>query len=132
MKLGSLGDIVFQVSDSVVETLNNLVWSGNASYSTHQRHLNNALTEMTGIEPDSLSFDMELSLYAGVQPMTELVKIWNYERAGTALSFVLGSRTYGKYRWNIVSHKATVLTYDKKGDPTRISVSLVLQEYLKS
>ena len=38
MVLGALGDITFEVSDEVVQTLNNLSWGGSARYATHQRH----------------------------------------------------------------------------------------------
>ena len=39
MQIGTLGEVVFSVSDRVVETINNFTWSGSARYSTHQRHL---------------------------------------------------------------------------------------------
>lgn len=132
MQVGVLGDIVFQVSSNVIKTLDNLQWSGSARYGEHSRHLTNALTEFTGIDPDTMSFDMELSVYLGVDPMAELVKIWTYERSGKPLSLVVGERAYGKYKWTIKSHKIKMRTYDKKGNVTGVSVSVDLLEYLKS
>ena len=132
MQVGVLGDIVFQVSSNVIKTLDNLQWSGSARYGEHSRHLTNALTEFTGIDPDTMSFDMELSVYLGVDPMAELVKIWTYERSGKPLSLVVGERAYGKYKWTIKSHKIKMRTYDKKGNVTGTSVSVDLLEYLKS
>jgi hypothetical protein len=132
MQVGVLGDIVFQVSSNVIKTLDNLQWSGSARYGEHSRHLTNALTEFTGIDPDTMSFDMELSAYLGVDPMAELVKIWTYERSGKPLSLVVGERAYGKYKWTIKSHKIKMRTYDKKGNVTGASVSVDLLEYLKS
>jgi hypothetical protein len=132
MQVGVLGDIIFQVSSNVVQTLDNLQWSGSARYGEHERHLTNALTEFTGIDPDTMSFDMELSAYLGVDPMAELVKIWTYERSGKPLSLVVGERAYGKYKWTIKSHKIKMRTYDKRGNVTGASVSVELLEYLKS
>ena len=132
MQVGVLGDIVFQVSSNVIKTLDNLQWSGSTRYGEHSRHLTNALTEFTGIDPDTMSFDMELSVYLGVDPMAELVKIWTYERSGKPLSLVVGERAYGKYKWTIKSHKIKMRTYDKKGNVTGASVSVDLLEYLKS
>ena len=132
MQVGVLGDIVFQVSSNVIKTLDNLQWSGSARYGEHSRHLTNALTEFTGIDPDTMSFDMELSVYLGVDPMAELVKIWTYERSGKPLSLVVGERAYGKYKWTIKSHKIKIKTYDKRGNVTGASVSVELLEYLKS
>lgn len=132
MQVGVLGDIVFQVSSNVIKTLDNLQWSGSARYGEHSRHLTNALTEFTGIDPDTMSFDMELSAYLGVDPMAELVKIWTYERSGKPLSLVVGERAYGKYKWTIKNHKIKMKTYDKRGNVTSVSVSINLLEYLKS
>ena len=132
MQVGVLGDIVFQVSSNVIKTIDNLQWSGSARYSEHNRHLTNTLTEFTGIDPDTMSFDMELSAYLGVDPMAELTKIWTYERSGKPLSLVVGERAYGKYKWTIKSHKIKMRTYDKRGNVTSVSVSINLLEYLKS
>ena len=63
MQIGTLGEVVFSVSDSVVETINNFTWSGSARYSTHQRHLTHALTEFTGLDPDGITFDIFVSSY---------------------------------------------------------------------
>ena len=130
MQIGTLGEVVFSVSDSVVETINNFTWSGSARYSTHQRHLTHALTEFTGLDPDGITFDIFVSAYLGVDPMTEVVKIWNYERSGTAVPLTIGTHAYGKYRWSIKSHKMKAHTFDKRGDITSATISLTLQEYI--
>lgn len=132
MQVGVLGDIVFQVSSDMVKTFEKMQWSGSARYSQHNRHLTNALTEFTGIDPDTMSFDMELSEYLGVDVMPELVKIWVAERNGKPLSLVIGERPYGKYKWTIKSHKIKLKTYDRRGNMTGASVSVDLLEYLKS
>ena len=108
MQVGTLGEVVFSVSDQTIETINNFVWSGSARYSTHQRHLTNALTEFTGLDPDGITFDIYVSAYLGVNPMAEIVKIWNYERGGTAVPLTIGMHAYGRYRWSIKSHKTKV------------------------
>ncbi len=131
MIVGCLGDIVFQVSDKTIETIDNFKWSGSARYSTHQRHGTNALTEFTGVDPDKISFDITLSAYLGVNPQMELYKIWNAERSGAALPLVLGDKAYGKYRWNILSHSTVGKYFDSAGVLTHIVVSVSLQEYLR-
>ena len=130
MQIGTLGEIVFSVSDSVVETINNFVWSGSARYSIHQRHLTHALTEFTGLDPDGITFDIFVSAYLGVDPYAEIVKIWNYERGGTAVPLTIGTHAYGKYRWSIINHKMKAQTFDKRGDITSATISLTLQEYI--
>lgn len=131
MQIGTLGEILFSISDRAIETIQNFVWSGSARYSTHQRHLANALTEFTGLDPDSITFDIYVSAYLGVNPMTEVVKIWNYERGGTAVPLTIGTHAYGKYRWSILSHKMKAQDFDETGDMTSATISLTLQEYLR-
>ena len=131
-QVGCLGDIVFEVSSRAIKTINNVVWSGSARYSEHKRHLTNALTEFTGVDADTISFDMDLSIYLGTEPMAELVKIWEYERSGKALTLIIGERAYGKHRWTIHKHKIKMQTFDKKGNVTGAKVSVDLLEYIRT
>ena len=130
MQIGMLGDIIFVASDSAVRTVTNATWSGSANYSTHSRHIGNALTEFTGLEPDSFSFDMELSLYNGTTIMEWINLLWKYEREGIAVPLTLGEKGYGKYRWNVVSHTVKMEQYDRYGNLITCTVSVDLQEYL--
>ena len=131
MVVGCLGEIVFQVSDEIVKTINNMQWSGSVRFATHQRHLQNALTEFTGVDPDKMSFDIDLVEELGTDPMVEMVKLLEYERAGEAVPLVIGEKAYGKYRWTILSHKMKAKAHDYKGSVSCVTVSVELQEYLE-
>lgn len=130
MQIGYLGDILFVVSADKVETPGNLQWSGSARYTEHQRHLNNALTEFTGVDADKMSFDLTLSAELGVDVMAELVKLWDYERNATTLPLVIGVKPYGKYRWTVKSHKIAMRYFDAAGNLASAVVSVSLLEYL--
>lgn len=131
MQIGCLGDIAFKTSADTVRTVSNVTWSGSANYNTHSRHLTDALTEFTGLAPDEITFDIVLSAYLGVNPMTDLAKLWDYERKGQALPLVIGSKAYGKYRWTIKSHKIKMETFSGSGDLMSATVSVNLLEYIK-
>ena len=131
MRIGMLGDIVFEVSDETVMTLKSMNWSGSARHATHHRLLTNAKTEFVGIDPDKMKFDIVLSAYLGVNPQTVITKIFQYERAGTPLPLVVGRKAYGKYRWTIQQHQTKAQFFDGEGDMTHCTVSLSLLEYLK-
>ena len=124
--------IVFSVSDQTVLTLENFKWSGSARYAVHNRHNYHALTEYTGMDPDKITFDIQLLVEHGVNPLDEVVKLWKYEREGTALALTIGTKCYGKYRWNIVSYEMTAKYTDRHGDIAGAVVSVTLQEYLRS
>lgn len=129
MVIGALGDIVFQVSAETVETINKVVWSGAARYAKQDRHLIDSLTEFTGLEPDSISFEMELSAYLGVDPLSEIIKIWQYERTGKTLVFIIGDKSFGKYRWVIEKHQVKMKNFGKGGKLMAATVSINLLEY---
>lgn len=129
--LGALGEIVFEVSAETVRTLDNMTWAGKARWSTHQRHGGNALTEFTGLDPDEISFTMILSAYHGVNPMTELVKLWTYERTATPVPLVIGDKGYGKYKWSVTDHSAKHKAFTPDGKLSIAEVSVNLLEYLK-
>ena len=131
-QIGSLGDIVFTVSADLIQTVNNMTWSGSVRYAEHQRHLTNALTEFTGIDPDKFSFDIYLSDELGSDVMAELVKIWEYERKAKPVPLVMGEKIYGKYRWTIKSHKISMRHYDPLGNVKGANVSIELLEYLNA
>lgn len=129
--IGCLGDIVFQVSDRTVLTLQNWTWSGAAKYAVHERHGMRPLTELTGVEPDKITFDIQLRAGLGVAPTKQAVKLWWYERWGTPLALTVGKYAYGFYRWSIVSHEIKVEDTDPEGNMMDCTVSLTLQEYLR-
>ncbi len=131
--LGKSADdgIQFVVSSEVFRTPKNMQWSGSAQYTTHKRHATHALTEFTGLDPDRFSFDILLTTALGVDPLKEVVKIFDYERNGEALGLVIGGKAYGKYRWTIKSHETKIDYTDKVGDMYVVEVSVELLEYLK-
>ena len=131
-KIGMLGDIIFEVSDEKQLTITNAKWSGSGRVSTHQRHLQDALTEWTGRDPDRMTFDIVVSYYAGIQDPQEAVnQIWDYERNGKAVPLTIGEKGYGKYRWVVESHSSAMEHYDKNGNLMHYTMSISLVEYLK-
>ncbi len=124
--------ITFTVSDQVVRTLENFKWSGSARYSVHNRHNYHALTEYTGMDPDKITFDLQLLVEMGVKPMDEIEKLWKYEREGIAVGLQIGAHGYGKYRWNVLNFDVSVKYTDRKGDIAGAVVSVTLQEYLRT
>lgn len=123
--------ITFIVSRELFRTPCNMKWGGSARYATHERHATHALTEFTGLDPDSFSFDMLLTAELGVDPMEELVKIWTYERDAEAVGLVIGGHGYGKHRWTIKKHETKIKYTDILGDLYAVEVSVELLEYMK-
>lgn len=130
MIVGCLGDLIFQVSSDTVMTVSNFVEGASTRYAIHQRHNNSACLEYTGMDPDQLTFDIELSEYLGVYPQSAINILWGYIRSGQPVSMVLGRTVYGKWRWVIKSMAIKMKHTDKDGTWTHTTVSVTLMEYL--
>ncbi len=128
MIVGCLGDIVFSVSSYTIKTLNNMKYSGSASYATHKRHMASSLTEFTGLEPEKITFDVELSSALGADPDSEIEEIRTAMETARTMPLVIGTKSYGRYRWTITAFSAQIQT----NGPGTATVSLTLQEYLLS
>jgi hypothetical protein len=74
---------------------------------------------------------MYLSYYLGSDVMTEVNKIWKYERNGIPVSLNIGTKEYGKYKWSITRHDIRGEEYFGNGDLAACTVSVTLQEYLR-
>lgn len=131
MIIGTLGDIVFEVSSKTIMTINKFSRSKSATFQSHSVHLRTGLLEFTGSEPESLSISIKISRYLGADPIYVYSKIAEYQTNGTAVSLVIGSEIYGSYKWVVSKCKAAYNYYDRFGNVTDMDVSLTLTEYVK-
>lgn len=69
--VGSLGDITFNVSSRRVLTFDNYSRQGNAKTAEHEIIGEKSNMEYTGLEPDEISFDIELFSQLNVTPETQ-------------------------------------------------------------
>lgn len=97
MKIGSYGDVIFQVSNTVAETFRNMQYSGTASYTEHAVHGGDAVREFTGFPSDKISFSITLSAFYGVNPDNELKKLMKMLKSKKAYSLVIGQTLYGEW-----------------------------------
>jgi phage protein U len=127
--IGTLGDIVFSVSKNQVNTFSGMKWDSSAQYATHNRHLKDVLLEFTGTDADKISFSMFFSVFLGVDPMAEIVKLLGAERTGKAMRLVIGSKAYGKNKWVITGTSKDLERFDNKGNLLIASVNISLTAY---
>ena len=128
--LGALGDIVFSVSRNRINTIDGVKWETGVRFAQHDRHLKIPLLEFTGNSVDTISFNLYYSVFLGVDPMKEIVKILNAQRAGKAMRFVIGTKAYGHYKWVITKTSKELERYDAKGNLLVAKVNITLTEYV--
>gem|GEM_PF-489774 len=97
MVIGSLGDVIFNVSRNQVKTFSNMQISGTAQWASHNRHLKSTLIEFTGNDLDKLTFTMLLSAFNGVNPTVEIAKLTSHKKSGRVLRLIVGGRHYGRF-----------------------------------
>ncbi len=130
MEIGSLGDVVFEVSEDEIKTVREPQWSGKGGWQQHKRHLNMPLPEFVGPELDSFKFNIRISSFLGTEKVIdELAILLGYERDGVILPLVLGEKIYGRYRWTLTSHTIKMEHFDGEGNLIGADVSITLTEY---
>lgn len=129
--IGTLGDIPFHVSKNEVKTIEGLKWETSSKFEVHDRHLKDDLLEFVGTEPGTMSFSVYISVFLGVNPMQEIVKLLNAERKGLTMPLVIGEKAYGKYRWVITKTSKSLERFDNKGNLLVAKVDISLTEYVQ-
>jgi len=128
MTIGALGDVSFYVSDKAAQTFTNMKWKSSAKYSTHELHMKKGILELTGYDPDELSFSMKLSAFLGVNPRKAMDQLESMKNAGKVVQLVLGTKIIGK-RWVVKEISRTFDTFYKDGSLVEASVDVSLTEY---
>jgi len=131
MQVGCLGDIIFEVSNRVVRTLNSLNLSGSARISEHTRLGKKTLIEYNGSDPRKVSFNIILSADLGTNVLVEINKIIAHTERGTLLPLVIGRTSYGDFRWLINGYNTNVDVNDIAANPQLAVVTLNLIEYVR-
>ena len=129
MKVGSLGDLVFEVSNYKVLTFKDFKREGGAKYATHEVIGQPPKLEYLHREPEKLSLEIDLVKDLGVNPEDEVQKIIDMCNEGTANYLILGGQVYGESQWVIESYSEQVKYFGAKGEVLASKVSLSLTEY---
>ena len=127
-QVGTLGDIVFKVSEKTVQTFDGLQIESKTNYAKHTRHNKKPLLEFQYNDTDTASFSMYLSAFLGVNPKTMQEKIDKYRKQGKILTVVIGGKKYGT-KWVITSHSKGYKRFDNKGNLLIAESKVSLEEY---
>ena len=127
--IGTLGDIVFSVSKKQVNTFEGLKWESSAKYAAHDRHMKETLIEFVGLDADKISFEMYFSVFLGINPIKEIVKLLTAEREGRGMRLVIGPKAYGKNKWVIEKTSKDLILFDNKGNLLVAKADVSLTHY---
>lgn len=129
--IASLGDIVFEVSDKEIRTFKSMKYNVGARYQIHNRLGNKPIPEFIAPDTETLSMNIMLSTFLGIDPRKEMKKLNDACRNGKLLTFILGKKRFGSYRWVITKISNNIERVDNKGNILSIEAALTLNLYPK-
>lgn len=130
--IGSLGDVVFDVSTEHVRTFRDMKIQRTAKYSEHAIHGGKALLEFTGYSPASLSFSIRLDASLGINPKQELEALRDILTGHQAVPFILDGEPQGDGLWALESIDESYEVIDSYGTFIALDVALKLKEYIEA
>ena len=128
--IGSLGDIVFEVSDKKLLTANGITRSVGSNWTTHQLIGGKVKTEYSGAKLQSLSMTIQLNSRFGVRPRKMLDKLAEMAEGRKVYPLIIGGKPVGRNYWRITSVSESWGNIYSGGELASASVQLTLEEYI--
>ena len=129
MIVGTLGNIVFEVSEKAAQIITELNWDSKAKYSTHNLHMKKGQIELTGFDPDEASFTVTLSAFLGVNPHDMLTSLEIAKNSGAVNTLVIGTKVIGT-KWVVKEIKRKFNQMYQDGELISCDVTVSLLEYV--
>jgi phage protein U len=128
-KIGSFGDIVFEVSTTKTKTFKDFERTGTARWNDHEIIGKKPKSEFNGPGLDEISFTILFKAELGINPIKELDKLRKMKDAGKVASFVIGGKPISTNYWSIQQTSETLKVVDQKGNILEAEVNISLKEY---
>lgn len=129
--IGTLGSVIFEVSEEFIKTFRDLSFSRQANYTEHAIINSKGLLEFTGLKANTCSLKIVLDASFGLNPAEELDILRKMLIEHEAVAFVIGGEVQGLGLWVIESMNETLDLIMNTGEIFRASVNLSLKEYLE-
>ncbi|WP_022850652.1 phage tail protein [Limisalsivibrio acetivorans] len=123
--IGSLGDVVFEVSSTRVRTFDALRREHSAKYAKHEILSGKPVLEHTGGGNTKISFTMQFVSSLGVNPIDELARLRSLLDAGEPLPLFFGDKQYGKYCIESISETHKTIDNQGRTHTAEAQVSLI-------
>lgn len=127
--VGSLGGITFNVSSRRVLTFDNYSRQGNIKSAEHGIIAEKSNLEFTGLDPEEITFDIQLFSQLNITPEDKLKALRNIRDTGRVVSFILGSSPVSQNKWMITSLSEKTSYWKQRGKMHVVTVSVTLKEY---
>lgn len=130
-RIGSLGEVAFEVSTEKIMTVNNMSKSYSAKYAEHEIIGDKPILEFTGANLRTISFEIQIHAEWGYNPKEEVKKLVEYCEGGEVLTFILGDGPVGDNKWIIESIEETDEMFTGTGEVLYCKANINLKEYVE-
>jgi phage protein U len=129
MKIGAFGDIVFEVSDSVIRTFKEFQKTTPARWAVHNILGHDPVAEFVGPGQKEISLPVTLNaLFLGGKTIEdEVAAIEKMSDEGSVGTLVIGEQVIGKFYLDNINE--TVSRFGGKGEFTHAEITLSLKQY---
>lgn len=129
MKVGAFGDIVFEVSDSVVRTFKDFQKTTPARWAVHSIMGHSPVAEFIGPGQQEITLPVQLNalFLSGKSIESELSAMEEMASGGKVGTLVIGDAVLGKFYLDSISE--AVSHFGGRGEFTHATVTLSLKEY---
>ena len=124
--IGTLGDVVFEVSEDRVRTFIELSRSGAARLHEHMVVSQKPRLEFLGPDIDSIILPMRFDVAQGINPIVEINALRDYRDQGQRLALVIGGKFLGDFAIERITE--TWERMDNRGNLLVASISVNLLE----
>lgn len=133
MQVGSFGEVIFEVSQEKVLTVDNFSRQSKARYAEHKVIGRPAILEFLGRELETIKFTALFSKSLGITDLLQEVHklremLWN----GEANFFVINSHLYTENKMVIESLGEEVKHFSGSGEHILSEIDVVLKEYVEN
>lgn len=128
-KIGSFGDIVFEVSSKKTLTFSEFERSGSSRWDEHEIINQKPIPEFYGPGSDRISLAILLKAELGINPIKQIEKLRKMRDKGKAAPFVIGGKSISSNYWYIEELTERHRNIDTNGNVLLIEAELNLKEY---
>lgn len=128
-KIGSYGDVVFEVSTKKTKTFKDFERSGSARWNDHEIIGKKPKSEFAGPGLEEINFTILFKVELGVNPLKEIEKLRMMKDTGKVASFIIGGKPISQNYWSIQQTSESYKVVDNKGNILAAEVSVDLKEY---
>jgi phage protein U len=128
-KIGSFGEIVFEVSPKKTQTFNDFERSGSARWNDHEIIGQKPKSEFSGPGLEEISYVILLKVELGIDPIKQIEKLRKMRDTGKVAPLIIGGKPVSQNYWSIQQLRESHKTVDSKGNILIAEVNVSLKEY---